>query len=93
MCPFSFNTDGRFPPCFSNNNTIIHLRAPTALACSLQGLAHIQEQVQLKPATLNNKLHQRLKLAVHKATQKMDKVGVLCFWGSMDVSWKALTRQ
>jgi hypothetical protein len=49
--------------------------------------------VQLKPATLNNKLHQRLKLAVHKATQKMDKVGVLCFWGSMDVSWKALTRQ
>lgn len=40
----------------------------------VQGLAHIKQNVHLKPAGLDSKLHKRLKMTVQKATQKMDKV-------------------
>jgi hypothetical protein len=40
----------------------------------MQGLAHIKQNVHLKPAGLYSKLHKRLKMTVHRATQKSDKV-------------------
>lgn len=61
------------------------LNAPSATAAAgpylravvltiLQGLSHIKETVHLKPASLDSKLHKRLKMTVAKATQKTDKV-------------------
>ena len=48
--------------------------AAVAVVFTRQGLAHIKQSVHLKPASLDSKLHKRLKLTVHQATQKTDKV-------------------
>lgn len=49
------------------------LPPPSSLPAA-QGLAHMKQMVALKPASLDSKLHQRLKMTVQKATQRADKV-------------------
>jgi hypothetical protein len=59
----------------------------------LQGLSHIKQTAHLKPASLDSKLHQRLKTTMQKATQKTDKVrlGRVCdlpaFWPLIWGTW------
>lgn len=56
----------------------------------VQGLSHIKQTIHCKPASLNSKLHQRLKMTVHKASAKTDKVR-LCAGHQRPDSWTCTT--
>jgi hypothetical protein len=43
----------------------------------IEGQAHLSTQMTAKPASLQSKLHKRLKMTVANANKKVDKVRVM----------------